>query len=146
MRILIEVLRVYGWFSTFDWAVISIAVAVGVLLTFTAIILLTFGRSRKPIYFFLVATLLPTIIAILGSTLQFYIAWNILREPHAISTSEVVIGMSEHCLALIFPGILASAPSLLLSMIGLLVKGREKSKTVTTQQSQQFTVMPVYVS
>jgi hypothetical protein len=146
MRILIEVLRVYGWFSAIDWAVVSIAIAIGILLTVAAIALLIFARTRKPIYPFLLATLLPVLIAILGSFLQFYIAWNILRRPHAISTSEVMLGVSEHCLALISPGLLASTPSLLLSLLGLFVKGRKIKTIENTQRSQQLTATPVFVS
>jgi hypothetical protein len=146
MRILIEVIRVFGRFDTGDAVMASVAIAIGLLLVLIAIGILIFARTRKPLYLFLLPTLFPIVVPILGTSWKFYVFWNMMRGFHEEITGDMLFGFAEYFCAMLFIGLLASAPSLLLSMIGLFVKGRKSKPTVTTRPSQQFTAMPVFVS
>ena len=107
--------------STLDLLVIILVVLIAVVLIPVGIWIAIASRTRKPIYFFLMISLFPFLIALLGTFLRFRnIERAIAEVPNA--SAEVVEAAREEAWVTTYIGAAGTVIPVLIAVMGLAFK------------------------
>lgn len=114
--------------SALDLIIILLVILSAVVLIVVGIGILIAAKTRKPIYYFLVLTLLPLFLALLGTYLRFKVIDRALADFPEAST-EIVAAASEEAWITTYIGVAATILPGLIGVAGLLFK-KEKSQSL----------------
>jgi hypothetical protein len=112
--------------TTVDLLVIVLVLLSVVILIPVGILIVIVARRRLPIYFFLIASVLPLLLALLGTYLRFRgIERALSLNPYA--SSEVVAAAHQEAWITTYLGAAATAVLELIGVMGLLLKKDRKA-------------------
>ena len=107
--------------SVLDLTVMSLVILIAVILIAVGIWTAIASRTRKPIYLFLMITLLPLLLALLGTYLRFR---NIERAAAMFpdASAEVVAALRQEAWIMTDIGLVGTAVPVLIGVMGLAFK------------------------
>jgi uncharacterized membrane protein len=111
--------------STLDLLVLLLVILIAVVLIPVGILIAIFSRRRMPIYFFLMVSVLPLLLALLGTYLRFIGIEHAIRSTPNVS-HEVVAASRQEAWITTYIGAVGTALPFLIGVTGLVLK---KDKT-----------------
>ena len=112
--------------SALDLFVVMVNIAIAVILIFVGILIVIISRRRKPIYFFLIITLLPLLLGLLGTYLIYIrIERDITLFPNA--SAEGVAEARQAAWVTTYIGAVGTAIPGLLGVTGLILKKEKQA-------------------
>ena len=112
--------------STLDLFVVMLIIAIAVILIPVGIWIVIRSRRRKPIYFFLIITLLPLLLGLLGTYLRYIrIERALALVPNA--SAEVVAEVRQEAWITTYIGAVGTAVPGLIGVTGLILKKKKQA-------------------
>lgn len=107
--------------SALDFIVFLLVILIAFVLIVVGIGILIASRTRKPIYYFLPLTLLPLLLAALGTYMRLSALERAVADfPEA--GSEIVAAGRQEAWIMVYIGVAATALPALIGLTGLLMK------------------------
>lgn len=107
--------------STLDFVVFLLVILIALVLIIAGIVIVIASKTRKPIYYFLVLTLLPLFLALVGTYMRLKtIDRAVVDFPEA--SSEIVASSREEAWVITYIGAAATILPGLIGVAGLLLK------------------------